>query len=284
VTSLAAVDRWTLAYAAAASLALALHWPLATPAAWLLPVAHVGLIAVPLLAPRARRAGALGGFLGTFYPLLLVTFLYSEIGLMNSCAGRSYDPLVQRWDLMLFGVQPSFAWIRACPSPWLSWPLHLGYLSYYILVPGPSLALWFSGRRPAARAAVLLISVTFYVCYAVFMLFPVAGPRYAFPLAANAATAIAPARLLQRLLDAGAAWGTAFPSSHVAVSLVSSLYAARRWRVLGVVFVPAALLLGLGTVYGQFHYALDALSGAALAALVLALGGRLGASDVAGRA
>jgi membrane-associated phospholipid phosphatase len=40
------------------------------------------------------------------------------------------------------------------------------------------------------------------------------------------------------------------------------------------VLVPAALLLSLATVYGQLHYAVDALAGAALAALVLIAGRR----------
>jgi len=76
------------------------------------------------------------------------------------------------------------------------------------------------------------------------------------------------------LLDGAAAWGTAFPSSHVAVALVASLAASRAWRALGLVLTPAAVLLSPGTAYGQFRYAVDALAGAgaALAALVLGFG------------
>jgi membrane-associated phospholipid phosphatase len=99
----------------------------------------------------------------------------------------------------------------------------------------------------------------------------VAGPRYLFPLAANAASDTAIARFTQRLLDDGAAWGTAFPSSHVAVSVVAAGVAVREWRPLGVVLLVAASLLTLGTVYGQFHYAVDAVAGAGLAAAVVAV-------------
>ena len=267
--ALTAVDRWTLAYTAVASVALALHWPVRTPAAILLPFAHVGLVLLVLGAPRARRAGAVGQFLGALYPVAIVTLLYSEIGLINAAAGRSFDSTIQAWEAQLFGLQPSREWIRACPWPWLSYPLHLGYLSYYAIVAVPPLALWFSGRRQATHRLVLLVAVTFYVSYAVFLALPVAGPRYTFPLAVNAATRIPPAAFAQELLNAGAAWGTAFPSSHVAVALVSSLRAARSWSALGWVFVPLAFLLAIGTVYGQFHYALDALVGAGLAAVVL---------------
>ncbi len=48
----------------------------------------------------------------------------------------------------------------------------------------------------------------------------------------------------------------------------------RGWRPLGSVLVPAALLLSLATVYGQLHYAVDALAGAAVAAVVLIAGRR----------
>jgi membrane-associated phospholipid phosphatase len=216
---------------------------------------------------------------GTFYPLLLASFLYSQVGLVNTSAGHSFDRLVQDWEHALFSTQPSMAWIRAWPWPWLSWILHLSYLAYYLLVPGPALLLWLTGRRAAARHTVLLVAATFYLCFGLFLLVPVAGPRYTFPLAVNAATGVGPAVWTQQLLNAGSAWGTAFPSSHVAVALVSSISGARASARIGLAFVPVAALLTLATVYGQFHYALDAAAGAALAAAVLLLGDRRSRED-----
>jgi membrane-associated phospholipid phosphatase len=150
--------------------------------------------------------------------------------------------------------------------------LHAGYLSYYLILAGAPLWPWLAGRRTAAVRVGLLMTVTFYLCYSVFLLFPVAGPRYTFAQADNAATHTLLARLTQALLNNGAAWGTAFPSSHVAVSIVASVAACRAWPRSGAFLLPAALLLTLGTVYGQFHYAVDALAGAGIAAVVLAVG------------
>ena len=82
--------------------------------------------------------------------------------------------------------------------------------------------------------------------------------------------------LTHRLLAEGSAWGTAFPSSHVAVALVAAWCAWCFVRPLGFVLLPAAVLLALGTVYGQFHYAVDAVAGAALAGLVIGLAWRSG--------
>ncbi|MBN2371167.1 MAG: phosphatase PAP2 family protein [Vicinamibacteria bacterium] len=267
--SLTTLDRWTLVYAVVATSALALHWPVKIPMAGLLPLSHLLIFALIASVPRARRSGAMGRFFGEWYPLLLVSAFYSEIGVLNRGAGRSYDVLVQQWEQALFGMQPSVEWIRVQPWPWLSVPLHVGYLSYYFIVACAPLALWITGRRQAARLTLLYSLATFYVCFTFFLIFPVAGPRYLFPLPHNAATAVAPAVFTQRLLDTGASWGTAFPSSHVAVTLVASVMAWRGWRMLGWIFIPLAALLTLGTVYGQLHYATDALAGSLLAGVVL---------------
>jgi membrane-associated phospholipid phosphatase len=267
------IDRVTLAYAALSGAVLVTrldrlaHAPLVV-------LAHALVVLVAVMAPRLRRAGAVGAFVGAFYPLLLTVALYTEIGLLNVARGVVHDAVVQRWEQSLFGLQPSRDWIRAWPSPAASTLLHAAYLSYYLILAAAPLGLWLHRQRDDAARVLLLMMSTFYLCYAVFLLFPVAGPRYLYPLADNAATRTALARATQRLLDNGAAWGTAFPSSHVAVSLVAAGGAFGAWRALGAVLVPAAVLLTLGTVYGQLHYAVDALAGVAVAAAVL-LGARL---------
>lgn len=269
---LSAIDRWTLGYLAFATGAILVRTPRHPDLAAML-AANLLLAAVILAAPAARARGGGARVLGEFYPLLADLALYEEVGLVNAAAGVSHDALVQRWEQALFGTQVSHDWIRAWPWPGLSWALHLGYLSYYAILATP-LGLWLSGRRDGARRVLLRMMVGFYLCYAVSLALPVAGPRYVFPIARNAATAVAPARLAQRLLERGAAWGTAFPSSHVAVSLLAAVSALRELGPLGAALLPTALLLALGTVYGQFHYAVDALAGLAVAAAVL-LGARL---------
>lgn len=263
-----ALDVWTIAYACFASAVIVWHGgSLAAP----LVAAHAALVAVALLAPRLRASNGAGRFIAAFYPLLAVLGLYSAIGLVNGAAMTSHDAAVQRWEAALFGGQPSRDWIRAWPHPALSWTLHVAYLSYYMTLAAAPLGLWLSGRRESARHVAFLMMLTFYLCYAAFLLFPVTGPRYVFPPADNAATAVLPARLTQRLLDGNAAWGTAFPSSHVAVSLVGAAAAGREWAALGTFLLVPAMLLTLGTVYGQFHYASDAIAGSVLAGIVLAV-------------
>lgn len=275
--ALAPIDRATLAYLAVAFVFTLVHGPHHLPTAVLAPVAlALAAIVAGYLAPRARRGGRLGRFLGEFYPLLLTGGLYTHVGLVNTARGVSHDALVQSWEQALFSGQPSLSWIRAFPQPAWSSLMHGAYLSYYAILVAAPLGLWLAGRRAAARVTLLLTMTAFYLCYAIALAFPVAGPRYVCPPADNAATAVPLAVLAHRLLEAGSAWGTAFPSSHVAAALVAAACAWRGLRPLGGVLVPLALLMSLATVYGQFHYATDALAGAALAALVLLLGRRAG--------
>ena len=254
------LDVWTAAYAGIVSIMLIVRWS-NVPLPGLLLLAHVLLLAVVWLAAQLRRRRA-DAFLAEFYPVIFVTALYTELGVLNAALGVSHDPLVQSWDRALFGGQPSLDWIRTQPSPFLSAILHSAYMAYYIVVPGAPLGLWLSGRRDASRETVLRIMATFYVCYTIFLLFPVAGPRYLFPMAENAATDVGPARWVHTILQSGSAWGTAFPSSHVAVALVAALSALLAWPTLGGPLLVLTVLLGMGTVYGQFHYGVDAMAGA----------------------
>jgi len=274
--ALAPIDRATLAYLVVA-LAFNLAYGPREPSSLLLPGALLmAALVAGFLAPRARGAGRLGRLLAEFYPLLLILGLYTHVGLVNAARGVSYDRLVIGWEAALFSGQPSLAWIRGFSSPAWSTLMHGAYLSYYAIVAGAPLAMWWSGRIRAARETLLLIMVTFYACYTIFLIFPVAGPRYVFPLPRNAATEVPLAVLTHRVLEGGSAWGTAFPSSHVAAGLVAALAAIRHLRSRGWVLLPLAVLLSLGTVYGQFHYAVDALAGAGVALSVDWLGRRAG--------
>jgi len=86
-------------------------WP------WLL-TAHALIVALVLLAPRARNSGPVGRFLGDWYPMLLLPALYGEIGVLTLSAGFQNDLLIQRFETWVFGSQISYRWIRESPTSW----------------------------------------------------------------------------------------------------------------------------------------------------------------------
>jgi membrane-associated phospholipid phosphatase len=275
---LAALDRVTLGYTAVASVVLVAHFlgwrdahPTAWEAGWLL-VAHVLVIALILLAATERRRTSLPTrFLAEWYPIIVMGALYASVGLLNGGKGGGYavfDPLVERWELAIFGRQVAYEWIRAMPSPALSSVLHVAYLCYYPVVIASPLALWRLGRNGPAREAIFGLSLVFFVCYALFLLFPVAGPLYTWPRPDGTATTVWPARAVEAVLVWGDAWGSAFPSSHVAASVVATWFAFKGSRTLGWLLLVPTVGICLAVVYCQIHYGVDALAGLALGLVV----------------
>jgi hypothetical protein len=262
------IDIATLVYVAGTTSALLMFGRADRAASWLL-TAHMLVVTCVLLAPRLRQAGPFGRFMAEWYSIIMVTALYAEIGVLNLGFGHHHDAAIQHLEDMVFGTQVSYDWIRAMPNPLLSWVLHCCYLSYFAILVAAPMGQWLTGRREGARITIFGIMTTLYFCYLVSLFFPVTGPRYAFPLAHNAATEIWPARAAQWLLNGADSWGAAFPSSHVAAALVATLCALRFWRPLGLALAPLTLGLVLGVVYGQFHYGVDALCGIVVAAVMM---------------
>jgi membrane-associated phospholipid phosphatase len=129
--------------------------------------------------------------------------------------------------------------------------------------------------------------LAFYACYVAFALHPIAGPRWFWGNATGPSAETIPALLVRELLERGSAYGAAFPSSHVAAAWCAVLAMWRSYRPLAVVLGVFAFALTLGTVYGQFHYGIDAIAGALLAVLLYGVSDRLrgwlGAGRQAGR-
>src|SRR5438067_3616969 len=251
------VNALVLAYLAVSALPLALSVALGRTAALRLSV-HGGFLLLTLWG--ARRPTALTRWI----PLLLVPALYTE--LPHVAAGLSpvmHDAPVIGWERALFGESPARTLAARFPWPWLSETLHAGYLSYYGLIYGPPLLLFAAGRRRAFGESAFALMLAFVCCYAVFVCFPVQGPWFEWP--APAAIPHGPARLaVERLLHSGSSRGTAFPSSHVAVSLTQSLVMLRLMRPVGVACAVCTLALALGAVYGALPYGVDIIAGAVL--------------------
>jgi membrane-associated phospholipid phosphatase len=243
-------------------------WPL-------LLASNVLVLALVELVARTPRSGGFGALVALWYPFLLIPVYYGQLGVIGLGVAHVRDPLVQGWEAALFGGQPSVTWHQAMPYPGLSAVLHACYAAYYIIVAVVPLWLWIRAGRAATERAVFAIALVSYVCLVAFAIFPVAGPYYSFARPTGPGVSVAPARLVYALLDAGSSYGTAFPSSHVAASWCAVLVGLKDARPLALVLAPVALGLAAGTVYGQFHYVVDVLAGAAVALTCVVLVGPL---------
>jgi membrane-associated phospholipid phosphatase len=247
--------------------------------------AHLsGAGALALLAGR-RRAGTVGRperAALDLAPLVLPPLLYAELPLlMEGMPGPVvyHDPLIAGLERRLFGGEPAFEWAGAWPFTPFSELLHACYASYWLMIFLPPASLWLGlvGRDRAheerARAfaeTVLALELSFFLCFVVFIAYPVQGPRY---LGVPSGIPDGPMRrLVLTILRAGSSRGAAFPSAHVAVSVTQAAMWLRHTRRLGWIAPTLALGVAAGAVYGGFHYAIDAMVGAAVgvAAVVLA--------------
>lgn len=258
-------DRLLAGYVGFVTVVIVARGGLIEPTMWPLLAMHVLVGAVLYLFTRLDPHMRIGGVLHDLYPLALVPALYAELGVLNQQVGLAsvfaHDAVVQRWEEAVFGTQLSYEWIRRAPSVFWSGVFHLGYLIYYpIIVLGPVL-LVARGARTAGRRVLFATMVAFVACYVVFVLFPVAGPNYAFEHPTGAVREVWSARLVYGLLEGGSSFGAAFPSSHVAATLAAVLTLWREWRTLAWAFVLPTILLIVGTVYCQMHYGVDTLAG-----------------------
>lgn len=201
-------------------------------------------------------------FLRVGYPMLAMPAMYAELSTLNRFIdSRYYDDVVIGWDQVIFGGQPSMFLSEVLPWVPLSEFIHLGYMSYYLILPAPVIAGYVAAGREGMHRASFTIMATFYSCYMFFILFPVTGPRYEFERIGGAIADGTMYHVVHFALEGGSSKGTAFPSSHVAATLAALMAAGRedrRW--FWAMLIPSAVLM-FATVYGRFHYGIDALAG-----------------------
>ena len=219
-----------------------------------------------VLCLRQARVPEDLGWLSSWTALILIPLFYAEIALLNQSFGVGYhDSLVLSWESFLFG-SPATELAGRYPYPLLSESLHLAYFSYYPTIYIPPLLLFVSGRREAFQATVVTLIATASVCFVFFVYFPVQGPRYFGP---PESIPEGPIRALTlSILENGSSRGAAFPSSHMAMTVCQALAQLRYQPPIGILVTLISVGVGVGAVYGGFHYAIDMLAGAVVGLVV----------------
>lgn len=216
--------------------------------------------------PRLR-ASAVGpiAFLGDTLPLLVFYLFYRE------CALVLNQPGVVWRDSVFKAFEP--AALDAIPTGNLSmgeW-LAFGYMAYVplLLLSAAVLGQRDSARRDAQRM-IRQICYAWGACYAVFVLFPVLGPRLVNPAFQGTRMGTGP---FSELALANQRWGmlrgASFPSAHVAATAVA-LIAIRGGRAFWSL-LPLGALIPIAAVYLGYHYVTDVAVGAATGAVAVAL-------------
>ena len=193
-----------------------------------------------------------------------------------------FDPILMAWDQWLFGFQPSVRFAAAWGTAWIGELMHFAYFSFYLFIPLLGFTLLFQRRRQAFDDFVFRATFTMLLCCAIFIPFPIAGPRhYLAPDALRLNGGYVFAWIVRLLFDYCDVPTGGFPSSHVAVAasaLISAfVYEKRVFLILAALFVG----LCLATIYVAGHYVVDTLGGLLVAPLSYALAGPV--RDLLGR-
>jgi membrane-associated phospholipid phosphatase len=228
---------------------------------------HLGMIvAVCLLARFARsRNIRMVVFIRLLYPVLMMTFFYHFSGkLILTVVPEYLDSQVVELERILIGVNFTLL-LDNYLNIFVTELLSAAYFSYYFLIPGLSLALFFGKRDREIRRFMTATCVTFFISYLIFIFYPVTGPRFYFaPLYQNNIDGFIFRPLVEFVIDRAAFKGGAMPSSHVAEAVIVMLFAIRNFGGRAYFLILVVLGLAAGTVYGRFHYVSDALVGAFL--------------------
>ena len=144
---------------------------------------------------------------------------------------------------------------------------------------------FFCRPKQTERCTFIILS-SFFIYYLIYMVLPVAGPQFYFPVIGDeaAATGFYPeigyyfnqhpeitivqenkgglfTELVCMAQSTGERPTAAFPSSHIGVATILLFLAFRAKKALFALLLPVYLLLCCATVYIKAHYLVDAIAG-----------------------
>ena len=242
----------------------------------------IACFALLLLSATAEWVGF--RFLRLWVPVIFFWWAYKWAGhtlRLFYPSDLSLDPPLIRLEDRWLG-QPSLWWARH-GSPWLTELFHGFYVSYYLYTPALGIPLYAQGRFREFEAMAFAVMLGYAVGYSLAALVPVWGPRWGLVAAGLLESSeqkmrgYGITRAVNSIMYGGVAHkGAAMPSTHSSTAVVFLFWCSRLWGVEGEVLAGIVVVgMGVGSVYGRYHYVADVLCGAALGALSVWIADRL---------
>jgi membrane-associated phospholipid phosphatase len=237
-------------------------------ASHLLVRAAVILIAVILIWLSANNSSKVIRFLRNFYPLATLAYFYGETYFFHGLFFPYFDDVIIHIDQAIFGFQPSLEFSRVFYWKWLNELMNFAYFFYYIMIFGVCYAVYLFNANNFNRC-IHTVMQSFFIYYLFFILFPVMGPQFWFPEPLNK---LADAGIFREMVKFAQVVGEyptgAFPSSHVAMSVILCIITYKYVIQLFPFALTIAMLLTLSAVYIKAHYASDIIGGILTAPLI----------------
>ncbi len=260
-----------LSYAAAAAMFLPVAASVRTRVILLnlaVPLAYGALIHFD----SAKRTRALS-VVRDWLPLALIVLAYREMGwLALPHHNHALETHWVIWDRVILRGGAKAA-IEAF-GPLLPSVLEIAYALVYALAPFSLAMLYLYGRRDQVDRFLFIFALGVLLCYAQFPFWPSEPPRAVFfgedfPLYDTVFR-----RFNWWMLGNYGIHTSVFPSAHVAGAFAAAF---GMWRAMprphwvSRFLYVMAVLIGIATVYGRYHYMADAFAGLSMAVFALAL-------------
>lgn len=221
-----------------------------------------------------------------FYVIPVIYLMYDQSQLLVKVIHPvDYDDVLIVADRLIFQTDPTM-WFGKFSFPALTEYLQICYFLFYVLPIMQAVELWKRSEMENLELFVRGVSFCFFVSYLLYFAMPAIGPRFTlhdFSLLNQELPGLFITNLLRGIIDAGGGitLGSAdpaaivnrdcMPSGHTMMTFANIILAFRfksrfRW-----IFVVIGGSLIISTVYLRYHYGIDVLVGAILAALILPL-------------
>ena len=208
--------------------------------------------------------------LRTTLPLPGVLLAYKQVGLFaQPQSSHSLEQSWVYWDRLLLA---DWGLTRAIDStgPVLPSVLELLYLLTYAVAPAALAILAASGRLDRSDRLLACFAASAVAAYALYPFFPSEPPRTIFPGELSSSVDTVFRQMNWWILGKAGIHTSVFPSGHVASAFgagIGLLLALPERRVCGIALTVVGAGIAVATVYGRYHYAVDALAGVLVACL-----------------
>lgn len=236
----------------------------------------LGGLALLVYAHSLRRRELLAVVRDWYVPPLML-LAYREMGWFAlPHASTSLEQSWVAWDRWLLNEAGLRAAIELF-GPALPLLLEAAYTLVYAMPPFGLAMLYAFGQRRRAEALLCPLALAVLSVYALFPLFPSEPPWTVFP-GEDLPVYDSPVRRFNAaMLRSQGIHTSVFPSAHVAGSFAVAfamvrLLPERKWA--GRFLTVLAAMIALATVYGRYHYAVDAAAGFAISVAATAVARR----------